>query len=189
MWTSWASSQASFLKDLLESGKTSSEHGSEDPILAEVLSVLAYSLSMSGSLAHGMKMAREAWNKQKCVNNLVTLFHCASRYENADTLLEFDNALNELSTSDHEDILQHFPRLSNSCVENEADGGGELLLGVQERWMNLLLPQSHTLTPDSLSCFHTYTERRRRRCEAFKAGLWRQHEVGNTNVNMLLPST
>jgi hypothetical protein len=139
MRTSWASSQASFLKDLLESGKTSSEHGSDDPILAEVLSVLAYSLSMSGNLAHGMKMAREAWNKQKCVNNLVTLFHCASRYENADTLLEFDNALNELSTSDHEDILQHFPRLSNSCVENEADGGGELLLGVQERWMNLLL--------------------------------------------------
>lgn len=129
---------ASFLKDLLESGKTSSEH-SEDPILAEVLSVLAYSLSMSGNLAHGMKMAREAWNKQKCVNNLVTLFHCASRYDNADTLLEFDNALNELSTSDHEDILQHFPRLSNSCVENEADGGGELLLGVQERWLNLLL--------------------------------------------------
>jgi hypothetical protein len=109
---------------------------------------------MSGNLANGMKMAREAWSKQKCVNNLVTLFHCASRYENADTLLEFDNALNELSTSDHEDILQHFPRLSNSCVENEADGGGELLLGVQERWMNLLLPQS--LTPSHLIHCHAF---------------------------------
>ena len=130
---------ASLLKDVLETCKISSEHG-EDPILAEVLSVLAYSLSMSGDYANGMKMAREAWKKQKCVNNLVTLFHCAARYEHADTLLEFDNALNELSTSDHDNILEHFPRLSNSCVENdEADGGGELLLGVQERWMNLLL--------------------------------------------------
>lgn len=128
---------ASLLKDVLESRKLSSEH--EDPNLAEVLSILAYSLSMSGNHACGMKMAREAWKKQKCVNNLVILFHCATTYEHADTLLEFDNALNELSTLDHDNILEHFPRLSNSCVENEAEGGGELLLGVQERWMNLLL--------------------------------------------------
>lgn len=129
---------SSMLKDILETRKVSTEHG-EDPILAEVLSILAYSLSMSGSHAEGMKMAREAWKKQKCVNNLVTLFHCAAKHAPSDTLLEFDNALNELATSDHDNVLEHFPRLSNSCVENEAEGGGELLLGVQERWMNLLL--------------------------------------------------
>ena len=129
---------ASMLKDIHETSKVSPEHG-EDPILAEVLSVLAHSLSMIGSHAEGVKWAREAYEKHKCVNNLATLFHCAARHEHADTLLEFDNALNELSTSDHDDILEHFPRFSNSCVENEAEGGGELLLGVQERWLNLQL--------------------------------------------------
>jgi hypothetical protein len=128
---------ASLLKDVLETCKGSAEHG-DDPILAGVLTVLAYSLSMSGSHAEGMKMVRGAWKKQKSVDNLVILFHCATLHEHADALLELDNALNELSTSDHDNILEHFPRLSNSCVENEAEGG-ELLLGVQERWMNLLL--------------------------------------------------
>lgn len=134
---------ASLLKDILDTRKVSPEHG-EDPILAEVLSILAFSLTMSGSHAEGMKMAREAWKQQKCVNNLVTLFHCATKHEHADTLLEFDNALNELSTSDYDNILEHFPRLSNSCVENE--GSGELLLGVQERWMNLLLRSKNLIT-------------------------------------------
>eukprot|EP00986_Skeletonema_menzelii_P015530 scaffold11957_cov146-Skeletonema_menzelii.AAC.2 len=129
---------ANMLKDIHETSNASREHG-ENPVLAAVLSVLGYSLSMSGNHAEGMKMAREAWKYHKGVNNLATLFHCAAKHKHADALLEFDNALNELSTSDHDDILEHFPRFSNSCVVNEADGGGELLLGVQERWLNLQL--------------------------------------------------
>ena len=129
---------ARMMKDLHEKNRVASEHG-EGHLQAGVLSLLGFSLSMSGNHAEGMKMAREAWNIHKCVDNLVTLFHCATKHETADTLLEFDNALNELPVNDHDNILEHFPRLSNACVENEADGGGELLLGIQERWMNLLL--------------------------------------------------
>ena len=65
------------------------------------------------------------------------------KYSSCDTLLEFDTALNELmsvaSESVLDDVLGAFPRLSNSCVENEASGGDIILLGVQERWVELYL--------------------------------------------------
>ena len=91
-----------------------------------------------------MKTAREAWAKVKSVDSIVTLFHCSLRHENkhnsCDTMLELDNALSELlSSSSTDDVLAFFPRLSNSCVENEVDGGQMILLGVQERWLDTLL--------------------------------------------------
>mmetsp|Transcript_40548 Transcript_40548/g.85101 ORF Transcript_40548/g.85101 Transcript_40548/m.85101 type:complete len:229 (+) Transcript_40548:390-1076(+) len=59
-------------------------------------------------------------------------------------MLEFDAALNELlslsSDSVLDDVLAAFPRLSNSA--NEASGGEWLLLGVQERWLDLLVGSS-----------------------------------------------
>ncbi|KAL3802897.1 hypothetical protein ACHAW5_006192 [Stephanodiscus triporus] len=116
-------------------------------LLGQVMTVKAYSLSMSGSHASGMKAARDAWEKVKTVDSMVTLFHCSLRhemkYQSCDTLLEFDNAMNEICSLSPEtfvgDILAAFPRLSNSCVENEVGGGDMILLGVQERWMDTLL--------------------------------------------------
>ena len=61
-------------------------------------------------------------------------------------MLEFDNALSErlnLSSHNVDEVLGSFPRLSNCCVENEANGGELILLGVQERWIDHLL-QSQT---------------------------------------------
>lgn len=94
-----------------------------------------------------MKAARDAWEKVKTVDGMVTLFHCSLRHEmkyrSCDTLLELDNAMNEICSMSSEtcvgDVLAAFPRLSNSCVENEVGGGDMILLGVQERWMDTLL--------------------------------------------------
>lgn len=99
-----------------------------------------------------MKTAREAWGRVKTVDSMVTLFHCAVRHElkysSCDTMLELDSALNELMSTSHDpgvdEILDAFPRLSNSCVECNADGGETLLLGLQERWVSLLV-SSNTL--------------------------------------------
>lgn len=88
-----------------------------------------------------MKTARDAWAKVKSVDCLVTLFHCSLRHEmknySVDTLLELDFALKELSSVD--EVLLAFPRLTNSCVENEVGDGDMILLGLQERWMDTLL--------------------------------------------------
>lgn len=58
-----------------------------------------------------------------------------------DTALEFEAALNELlspsSGTATDAIIAAFPRLSNSCVENE--GSDLILLRVQERWIDLIL--------------------------------------------------
>ena len=88
-----------------------------------------------------MKTARDAWAKVKSVDCLVTLFHCSLRHEmknhSVDTLLELDFALKELLSVD--EALLAFPRLTNSCVENEVGEGDMVLLGLQERWMDTLL--------------------------------------------------
>jgi hypothetical protein len=88
-----------------------------------------------------MKTARDAWAKVKSVDCLVTLFHCSLRHEmknhSVDTLLELDFALKELMSVD--EALLAFPRLTNSCVENEVGEGDMVLLGLQERWMDTLL--------------------------------------------------
>jgi len=114
-----------------------------DVLLGQVMTVKSYALSMSGNHTSGVKTAREAWEKVKTVDSMVNLFHCSLRYHSCDTMLEFDAALNELlslsSDSVVEEVLAAFPRLSNSCVENEAIGGGLLLLNLQERWMDLLV--------------------------------------------------
>ena len=112
-----------------------------------------------------MKTAREAWKVIKSVDSIVTLFHCVLRHQLrqksvslethtgrdyiVDTMLEFDDAMNELlsifpESSGVDDILAAFPRLSNSCIENEADGGGLLLLALQERWVAMMF-RSKTL--------------------------------------------
>lgn len=54
-----------------------------------------------------------------------------------DTLLELDFALKELLSVD--EALLAFPRLTNSCVENEVGEGDMVLLGLLERWMDTLL--------------------------------------------------
>ncbi len=125
----------------------------ENALLNQVLLVKAFSQSMCGDDAMGMRTAREAWETQKVktVDGLVTLFHCGVRYEmkcsSCDTMLEFDNACNELLSAQHRDagvneIISAFPRMSNSCVENAVDGGGRLLLSTQERWLSMMLRSS-----------------------------------------------
>lgn len=63
------------------------------------------------------------------------------KYSSCDTLLELDTAINDFSSGDlvADEILTAFPRLSNSCVENEVGGGELILLGVQERWAKMLV--------------------------------------------------
>ena len=91
-----------------------------------------------------MKTAREAWEKVKTVDSMVTLFHCSLRHADScdTTMLELDSALNELLSNSSEttvdEVLAAFPRLSNSCVKNEVSSG-VALLGVQERWIDLLV--------------------------------------------------
>ena len=91
-----------------------------------------------------MKTAREAWEKVKTVDSMVNLFHCSLRHADScdTTMLELDSALNELLSASSEttvdEVLAAFPRLSNSCVENEVSSG-VALLGVQERWIDLLV--------------------------------------------------
>ena len=85
--------------------------------------------------------ARRAWEKAKNVDTLVALFHTQLRHKSQDALLTFDTALGELlasqpSESTSDEVLAAFPRLSNACAENEENGGGLILLGIQERWID-----------------------------------------------------
>jgi hypothetical protein len=81
----------------------------------------------------------------KSVDTFVNLFHCSLTYEikhsTCDTLLELDTAISDLLLSGptSEDILTVFPRLSNSCVENGKGTGERVLLGLQERWIKMLV--------------------------------------------------
>ena len=133
-----------------------------DQVLAEVMAVKAYALSMSGNYASALKTARGAWEllekvSRPNIHNLTVLFHCcvlqdtkgASKVNvssSGNAMLELDNALSSflsssettsLSESTTNDLLSVFPVLSNSCIENESNSGGALLLGVQERWVTL----------------------------------------------------
>jgi len=141
------------LYNVLKINSTQVSLEEEDALLNQVLSVKAFSQSMSGDEATAMKTAREAWetSKVKTVDGLVNLFHCGVRHEmkfsSGDTMLEFDNACNELLSARHQaagvdEIISAFPRMSNSCVENEVGGGGSLLLSTQERWLSMLLRSS-----------------------------------------------
>jgi len=140
--------------DLLESviqlsnKRSMSLEDDTDDLLGRIMTVKAHALSMSGNHTLGLQTAREAWTKVKNVDSMVTLFHCNLTNEksspNNNTMLEFDSALNELLSAANEttvdDILAAFPRLSNSCVENEVSGGSEImLLTVQERWIDFLI--------------------------------------------------
>ena len=128
---------------------TSKANMSEDTdvLLGNVMTVKAHAQSMSGSIASGLKTAREAWEKVKTVDSLVTLFHCSLRHElkfqSCDTMLEFDTALQHLLSTSSEctedEVLAAFPRLFNH-VEDEVSNGQELiLLGVQEKWLDILV--------------------------------------------------
>jgi len=118
-----------------------------DDLLGRIMTVKAHALSMSGNHTLGLQTAREAWTKVKNVDSMVTLFHCNLANEksspNNNTMLEFDSALNELLSAANEttvdDVLAAFPRLSNSCVENEMSGSEVMLLLVQERWIDFLI--------------------------------------------------
>eukprot|EP00804_Cyclotella_cryptica_P000737 CCRYP_001018-RA/>CCRYP_001018-RA protein AED:0.02 eAED:0.02 QI:978/1/1/1/0.71/0.62/8/2038/1234 len=118
---------------------------SNDIQLGEVIVVKAHALSMSGNSTDACKAAREAWEKVKNIDSMVTLFHCSLcheiKYSSCDALLELDTAINDLSICGPvaDEILAAFPRLSNSCVETEQGGGELMLLGVQERWTKMLV--------------------------------------------------
>ena len=127
-----------------------------------VLAILANSLTLSNKRSDGVSIvqqgspssihphpalvlqsntARRAWEKAKNVDTLVALFHTQLRHNAKDALLTFDAALGELlasqpSESISDEVLAAFPRLSNACVENEENGGGPILLGIQERWID-----------------------------------------------------
>ena len=83
--------------------------------------------------------------KVKNIDTFVNLFHCSLRHEvkhcTCDTLLELDSAINDLSLSgtNTDQIVAAFPRLSNSCVDNGAGIAEVVLLGLQERWVKMLV--------------------------------------------------
>lgn len=81
----------------------------------------------------------------KNIDTLVNLFHCSLRHEikhsTCDTLLELDTAINDLSMNGYscDEIVAAFPRLSNSCVDSGKGVGETVLLGLQERWVKMLV--------------------------------------------------
>lgn len=81
----------------------------------------------------------------KKIDTLVNLFHCSLRHEikhsTCDTLLELDTAINDLSMNGNscDEIVAAFPRLSNSCVDSGKGVGEMVLLGLQERWVKMLV--------------------------------------------------
>ena len=80
-----------------------------------------------------------------------TLFHCTLiheiKYSTSDTLLELDTAVNDLLLNGFstDEIIAAFPQLSNSCVDNGKGVAELVLLGVQERWIKMLLASSTLL--------------------------------------------
>jgi len=156
----WAGLLSSILQLIQKTNFITKEQISKqeaDKVTAEIMGVRAHELALSGNYAAGVKAARDAWDMHHSVHNLVVLFHCVAVQEiktkidlievtnaSCDALLELDNCLNCLfSASDASasvnEILAVFPILSNSCIEHEIDGGGPLLLGVQSRWVELLV--------------------------------------------------
>ena len=96
--------------------------------------------SLLSLLLFQYKSSRDAWAKVTNIDTFVNLFHCClcheAKHSTCDTLLELDTAINDLSLSN---ILAAFPRLSNSCVDNGAGIAGMVLLGLQERWVKMLV--------------------------------------------------
>lgn len=79
-----------------------------------------------------------------------TLFHCSLvhqiKFSTSDTLLELDTAINDLLLNGFttDEIIASFPHLSNSCVDSGKGAAELVLLGLQERWIKMLLT-SNTL--------------------------------------------
>ncbi len=133
-------------------------HENFEHTISEILAVKALSLSMTNCHGAALKSAREAY--EKCgteVGNIVTLFHCSVRYEvNSiqdnlrsetfeNTLLELDNAVSTfLSETALEElnlgrILDAFPVMFNTIANAEVGQFGSLLLGLQKRYVDLLV--------------------------------------------------
>lgn len=137
-------------------------HECSERVISEVIATKALSLSMTNCHGAALKAAREAY--EKCgteVGNVVTLFHCSVHYEvNSiqesseyqtydNTLFELDNAMSHfLATaklvSPFEEaglnkILDAFPVMFNTVTKLELDRFGPLQLGLQKRYVDLLV--------------------------------------------------
>jgi len=150
-------SMSKFQKEKGEGSSTAKEK--VDKVQAEILAIKAHSQTMMGEFRKALQTARKSWEKSvRClnVNNLTILFYCAIAYEtngcNIDfkTLLEFDHVVSELIKRAHidcsinhnrvrNDVLYLFPTLSSICIEFEKQEFKPILLGLQERWINMLL--------------------------------------------------
>jgi hypothetical protein len=132
-----------------------------DHIISEIMATKALSLCMTKCYGAALKTAREAW--EKCgaeVGNLVTLFHCSVQYESfsdlddsshcayTNTLFELDNAissfssLSKLTTSieaNNDKLLEAFPVMCNTATQLVQGQTGPLLLGLQGRYVSLLV--------------------------------------------------
>ncbi len=134
---------------------------SSNHVISEIMATKALSLSMTNCHGAALKTAREAWEKYGAeIGNLVTLFHCSVQYEVfsdmddpdkgtfGHTLFELDNSissflsLSKLSTSaevNYEKLLEAFPVMCNTAAQIEQNQTGPLLLGLQERYMGVLM--------------------------------------------------
>ncbi len=137
-------------------GKIYASKQEVDKTISEVLAIKAFALSSFGDTSKGLATARKAWKKCSCnpsTHNLATLFHCAVlRWKETmkkgspdvtDPLLELDDAIAsfieisktlESNETPHEKLLEIFPVLANSCVDDMS-----VTLGIQQRWIELFV--------------------------------------------------
>ena len=135
------------------------------------MAIRAYALTQSGSLVGGLSAARAAWKRHVSIHNFVVLFHCAvlsesdagnnhqERNSNS-ALVELDEAMRQLLLAQgsvsmtagnnkdncvNEAILRVFPTLAQSAV---GSGNKIVLLGVQQRWVCLLVDRLLLLLKD-----------------------------------------
>lgn len=133
-------------------------------IVSGIMAIKAIALSSDANYGAGLKTAREAWKTCASeVGNIVTLFYCSVRYElssdssdeqkecinkYSNTLLELDNAILTFLTLSkilpskelpENELLRAFPIMCNTCMENDTENRRPLLLGLQQRWIDLYI--------------------------------------------------
>mmetsp|Transcript_14255 Transcript_14255/g.21073 ORF Transcript_14255/g.21073 Transcript_14255/m.21073 type:complete len:1526 (-) Transcript_14255:365-4942(-) len=136
---------------------------------AEATAIRAYALTQSGSLVGGLNAARAAWKRHISIHNFVVLFHCAvlsdsdasnhhqkRMMSSNSALVELDEAMRQLQaqgsvatgnfkTEANDAILRVCPTLAQSAL---GSGNKIMLLGVQQRWVSLLVDRLIVLLKD-----------------------------------------
>ena len=120
--------------------------GISDEVISEVMSVKAFSLTMSGSPEAGINCARAAWQKglkKTNVQTLIVLIHCAPAES---ILMELDNAIPSMipkkcdstgidfTSPKVDELICAFPTMCKSST-----GKSDIaVLGIQYLWISML---------------------------------------------------